>query len=76
MKYVTSYTAEDTNYPCFISIAEKQGKIKIRLREQGYTDEVGELEMSMDDFALFIIDAAEFMVSYAPSDPNQKKFDI
>lgn len=38
--------------------------------------EVGAVEMTLDEYASFVIEQAEFMASYVPKDPCQEKLDL
>lgn len=81
MKYIAAHTAHNNDYPGFVNVShnEKNNKVKITVREQGHPEKCGEiveLEMTLDDYASFVIEQAEFMARYVPKDPNQKKLDV
>jgi len=86
MRHIAAYTEKQNDYPAFVNISQKEPvknqinpPVQITVRSQGDLERIGDMamiEMPLDDFASFIIEAVEFMAGYVPKDPNQGKLDV
>jgi hypothetical protein len=85
IKNIAAYTASNGSmYPEYISINERAKKVSITVRsEESKTErgnvipgEMASIVMSLDAFATFVLQTADFMARYVPEDPNQNKLDV